>query len=271
MSVFFSYQQRRRSAFFDIVTETTDTLLQDDRIALALGPIATELAELNHKAFLPDFKHGQFVVPRSQKDTANIAVAPVNHRQAARVEQIVRPLLSGCISRWPVTETMTSERYGISTIPTKVNEPSPNAAAKKAAGFRVTTAARTMSNISNDKDYFTVSRPIVAMRHNLLKGVGNISCGATFAHELVHASDILTDGVAYSGFLYGAASECRAYNVDATISQIALGSVTNSVSRKMEALRKEHIGDSVHPYTPNTALLQAMVRLDVISDSATPA
>ncbi len=279
---------------FERLQEKTDAALRDAQIRDALGEIATELLDINERIFLPNYRDGKFFTPKEQHDTRNLAVIPMTAWQARTAGRRVQPLLSDTASyRYESVDDLPGRRstvYGIEVgeeleasyhdlaqryHPVRRSEADTLgrhrvfSLLRRSDGLGENTTARTTveNGISFDNQgqpSLYSSRPVTVIRDTLATQP-YFAAGAIMAHEEVHASDVLRDGVAYFGHAIAAATELRAYYVQAQLSR--RGQDPSLAARKafrVEATRLA-LADPNQPFVPTDALRRALYAGKVVS------
>ncbi|HSX35687.1 MAG TPA: hypothetical protein VLH84_02005 [Patescibacteria group bacterium] len=264
--LFVSAEQRLASASFDTFVQYTDGVLRDPAVAARLGGIASDLRSVNSSAFLPNIRGGTFVVPRRQRGTDNLAIVPLTDEQADNAYAVTAPLSAEPpVREWSAQEAASSTRYGLELAEELEavfqDGPQGEANAPSLKGLRPGTMATTRATFGSEADgLYWATRPVLMIRNRLLHS-GAVACGATVAHEEVHALDILEDGPLYGTLTYGGATELRAYHVGATIYRVYdVDTLEAQESILLDLLRKQEVGNTSWPFTPNALLMNAMIR-----------
>ncbi len=269
MSNFTSAEQRATGAAFDAFVEHTAAVLRDPKIVAQLGDTALELQQLNTSAFLPNMRGGKFVMPPSHERTLNVAVVPLTEEQATNAYGLVAPLYESSPWVWPIRGAAVSKRYGLELSQELASlfedVPREAAAGPTALGLN----PRDFANMRPRYDriqpgIYATSRPVVLIRSEVLEG-GQIAAAGIHAHELVHASDLLTDGPLLATRTYRGASELRAHHVSADIFGMSTDDVPGKeTSLRINALRQQQIGATPYPYAPTPELMQKMAANGII-------
>src|SRR5579863_2711364 len=116
-------EQIVRAQAFDSLVEATTNTLRDPVVSLMIGDIATELTAIIASAYLPDYRHGRWHVPRSQRNSMNLAIVPVSDQEATgSYASMIAPLLDDYPLSWPLLPVNTSALYGIDVSGTELME-----------------------------------------------------------------------------------------------------------------------------------------------------
>jgi hypothetical protein len=261
-----SSEQLAASAAFDGFIEATNNILLDPAVVAHLGEIASEVQRVSDTAFLPNIRNGRFEIPMSQKGNDNLAIVPLTDEQADNAYEITALLnTEPPVRAWFRQEAVKSSRYGLELadeLDAFFQEGPPGAAnAPALKGLRNGTTARTAAIFGCTPDgLYWVSRPNLMIRSRLLE-LGSLVGGATVAHETIHVADLLEDGPLYGTLTYGGATELRAYHVGAAIYRVTgIDTPDGRDSIWLDSVREQEIGNTTRPFTPNSALMDTMIR-----------
>lgn len=275
-----SPEQRASAAQFDAFLDSTRRVLRSPVLQGHLRSIGSlGLTSLPDQLFLPNFKEGQYITPRSERDTANPAFVPLPEGSMDNWYELVEPVLADDYRQvWTADEAAVSKRYGLTGRQEELRH-------SLAVGKSASSTGQPRSSPSHDLAFtqyflynyktpyrggeYALGRPVVIARARLLSGNwGWLRGGAALLHELVHVQDM--HPLLLKSLTYRCATELRAHYVEAAAYDVHAGDRLNEdrqvgFAHWIDELRRDHGNrSSEHPFTPTPALVRVMREAGVI-------
>jgi|GEM_PF-3088447 len=264
--MFTSIEVHNRAKVFDRMIEDTHDALVDPDVVQALGGLTTDLLKINDEAFLPNIRHGVLTVPDEYKDTADVAIVPLNRRDMSKADVLTQPLFETNPLSWPADKT-TSDVYGLDLtdeMRAALDNNEPIEKFREMRRFNFTRAATTGFVEQEDDGTFSGSRPVILAKAWEFKPGPKRYRAAMLAHEEVHVRDMLNDGPLLQLMEYRAATEGLAFHVGGVIAvPNPLAKFNTRRAYKIDKLRHE-LNDPDAPFTPTPAFVEALKAMRAI-------
>ncbi len=260
-------------AAYDRYVENAEQALQNSRVANRLGDLAGELLQMLNICFLPNVRSGRFVIPVHKKLEEKVAVLPITNIQATHAHDVMtfyrteRPAKT-----WVKDWSAASDRYSLDLsdkIDAHYNGLSSLGEEEYRLGFAPRVTALTWYDYrrSNNGEY-QVLWPRILVRRKLANHEVLTTYGATLAHELVHAADILADGPIFDMAEYICASELRAYHVSAIIHE-ETGTMTDAGRYDLSIdVHRQLENPDTQPFRPTPRLQDYLVGMGCLAAQA---
>jgi len=273
----------QRTQRFDSYVESVDTILRIPEVESALGGLATRILAVNAKAFLPNEKGGQLVIPRQYRgDYDRLAIVPMPRKEAAQASDKLAVITSDFSDWFPMEETVISpvSRYSIGRAALyqemldlgrrqHTNDGSDIEIAERSSqDLSAASWARTVVNLWPGENsqlpearYIKRTRPVTVVESDGMDNASEWLRAAIVAHEEAHAVDALHNAALYASTRGGAASELAGYFVTDAIMQLSpfMGGDIAEGARDLEAWRQKELGpDNFVPNDEQVKYLQTI-------------